>query len=97
MHIRSTSHHQKMMELEKQKANSATSSSDKWSSSAVSKSDVSSSAGQVRASGDEKTMVQSSQSSSATMDSVKGPNYCHVCCFEFASGEVGWFAANNKF
>ena len=77
VHIRSTSHHQKMMELKARKFEPI--SSDKKSLSQP----VSSSL--VLPSVAEKS---SAEKSSPPDNTVKGPNYCHVCCFEFANAEV---------
>jgi hypothetical protein len=90
VHIRSISHHQKMMELERLKAGPAPSRSETSAPSSVTQSTVNMSAGLVKTSDDGRPKAESDQSSTGTgVDVVRGPNYCHVCCFDFANAEVG--------
>lgn len=86
VHIRSTSHLQKVMELEKLKANPASSRSEMSAASTIAQSTVSTSTGLAKTSDDGKPM---GENSSTGMDVARGPNYCHVCCFDFTNAEVG--------
>ena len=87
VHIRSTSHLQKMMEKEKLKSNTESSSVESATCSATQSSFL---AGPTKRFGEVKSAAAQGKLPPAVniMDMNRGPNYCHVCCFEFSSSEV---------
>ena len=99
VHIRSTSHNQKIAEAKKQKALAKKQSAAGTSASAQSKPSPSAApdhpGSAAGSSGDAgpRSILRSAQDQSSAMGSsvekpARGPNYCDVCCFEFSSAEV---------